>query len=220
MRTELLFESCPFLTSANVTLSRLGFADGDALWEIMQDEELYRYEYEAPAKERVQAEYKIQDANAQFAAKRTVTLGVYANTDLAHLIGWIEIGGADEGMNMVQLRFLFGRRCVGTEYPAEAMGALCRYLFEMARVNRVQSVCLDADIDKQRILEKSGFQREGVLRECHRWEPPGRCEFGVLRHAAERLQLLKEHAHRFGGRGNDLTAADHADGGVIFSRDD
>ena len=42
MRTELLFESCPFLTSANVTLSRLGFADGDALWEIMQDEELYR----------------------------------------------------------------------------------------------------------------------------------------------------------------------------------
>lgn len=170
MRTELLFESCPFLTSANVTLSRLGFADGDALWEIMQDEELYRYEYEAPAKERVQAEYKIQDANAQFAAKRTVTLGVYANTDLAHLIGWIEIGGADEGMNMVQLRFLFGRRCVGTEYPAEALGALCRYLFEMARVNRVQSVCLDADIDKQRILEKSGFQREGVLRECHRWE--------------------------------------------------
>ena len=106
MRTELLFESCPFLTSANVTLSRLGFADGDALWEIMQDEELYRYEYEAPAKERVQAEYKIQDANAQFAAKRTVTLGVYANTDLAHLIGWIEIGGVDEGMNMVQLRFL------------------------------------------------------------------------------------------------------------------
>ena len=148
MRTELLFESCQFLTSANVTLSRLGFADGDALWEIMQDEELYRYEYEAPAKERVQAEYKIQDANAQFAAKRTVTLGVYANTDLAHLIGWIEIGGVDEGMNMVQLRFLFGRRCVGTEYPAEAMGALCRYLFEMARVNRVQSVCLDADIDK------------------------------------------------------------------------
>ena len=144
MRTELLFESCPFLTSANVTLSRLGFADGDALWEIMQDEELYRYEYEAPAKER-----------------------------LAHLIGWIEIGGADEGMNMVQLRFLFGRRCVGTEYPAEAMGALCRYLFEMARVNRVQSVCLDADIDKQRILEKSGFQREGVLRECHRWERQG-----------------------------------------------
>ena len=138
-----------------------------------QDEELYRYEYEAPAKERVQAEYKIQDANAQFAAKRTVTLGVYANTDLAHLIGWIEIGGADESMNMVQLRFLFGRRCVGTEYPAEAMGALCRYLFEMARVNRVQSVCLDADIDKQRILEKSGFQREGVLRECHRWERQG-----------------------------------------------
>ena len=87
--------------------------------------------------------------------------------------GTIEIGGVDEGMNMVQLRFLFGRRCVGTEYPAEAMGALCRYLFEMARVNRVQSVCLDADIDKQRILEKSGFQREGVLRECHRWERQG-----------------------------------------------
>ena len=125
MRTELLFESCPFLTSANVTLSRLGFADGDALWEIMQDEELYRYEYEAPAKERVQAEYKIQDANAQFAAKRTVTLGVYANTDLAHLIGWIEIGGADEGMNMVQLRFLCSAAAVWARNIRQKLWARC-----------------------------------------------------------------------------------------------
>ena len=87
----------------------------------MQDEELYRYEYEAPARERVQAEYKIQDANAQFAAKRTVTLGVLQTPTSHTSSGWIEIGGVDEGMNMVQLRFLFGRRCVGTEYPAEAM---------------------------------------------------------------------------------------------------
>ena len=114
MRTELLFESCPFLTSANVTLSRLGFADGDALWEIMQDEELYRYEYEAPAKERVQAEYKIQDANAQFAAKRTVTLGVYANTDLAHLIGWIEIGGVDAAVWARNIRQKPWARCAAT----------------------------------------------------------------------------------------------------------
>ena len=75
---------------------------------------------------------------------------------------------------MVQLRFLLsGRRCVGTGISGRNYRRAVRYLFEMARVNRVQSVCLDAITDKQRIWEKSGFQREGVLRECHRWERQG-----------------------------------------------
>lgn len=138
----------------------------------MQDEELYRYEYEAPAKERVQAEYKIQDANAQFAAKRTVTLGVYANTDLAHLSGGRDRRCGRGHEHGAAALFVRPPLC-GHGISGRSHGALCRYLFEMARVNRVQSVCLDADIDKQRILEKSGFQREGVLRECHRWERQG-----------------------------------------------
>lgn len=173
MKTDLLFESCPFITSANITLSRIGVTDCDALWEIMSDTELYRYERESPAQARVQAEYKTEEADVLFQQRKSVVLGVYANTDLTHLIGWIEIYGVNPELNMLQLRFLFGRRCVGTEFPAEAVGALCRYLFEMVRVNRVQVTCLAENVDKQRILEKSGFVREGVLRECHRWENRG-----------------------------------------------
>ncbi len=101
----------------------------------MQDEELYRYEYEAPAKERVQAEYKIQDANAQFAAKRTVTLGVICKhrPRTPHRVDRDRRCGRGHEHGAAAL--FCSAAAVGTEYPAEAMGALCRYLFEMARVN-------------------------------------------------------------------------------------
>lgn len=173
MKTDLLFENCPFITSANVTLSRIGIADCDALWELMSDGELFRFEPDAPAQSRIQAEYKVEETEVLFQQRKSVALGVYANADLTHLIGWIEILGVDPELNRLRLRFLFGRRCVGNEFAAEAVGALCRYLFEMVRVNRIQVNCLAEDVDKQRILEKSGFVREGVLRECHRWERHG-----------------------------------------------
>ena len=62
MKTDLLFESCPFITSANITLSRIGVTDCDALWEIMSDTELYRYERESPAPGRARAGYRTGDA--------------------------------------------------------------------------------------------------------------------------------------------------------------
>lgn len=173
MKTDLLFENCPFITSTNITLSRIGITDCDPLWEIMREEKLYRFEREQPAQTRMQAEYKIEEADLLFEQKKAVVLGVYANTDLTHLIGWVELRNADTEMNMLELRFLFGCRCAGTEHPAEAVGALCRYLFEMVRVNRIQMNCLAEDVEKQRILEKCGFIREGVLRECYRWERHG-----------------------------------------------
>lgn len=173
MKIDLLFENCPFITSTNVTLSRIGIADCDALWELMSDEELFRFEQDSPAQGRIQAEYRVEETEVLFQQRKSVTLGVYANTDLTHLIGWIEIFAVDPNLNRLCLRFLFGRRCVGNEFAAEAVGALCRYLFEMVRVNRIQVNCLAEDVDKQRVLEKSGFVREGVLRECFRWERHG-----------------------------------------------
>lgn len=191
MKTDLLFQSCPFITSANITLSRIGIADCDALWEIMRDDELFRFEPDAPAELAAQAEARIEQAEALFQQKKSVTLGAYANTDLSHLIGWIEIGGVNQDLNELSLRFMFGRRCVGTEFPAESIGALCRYLFEMMRVNRVQSSCLAEDYDKQRILEKSGFVREGVLRECHKWNRQGIISLAFYAMLASDYNFLK-----------------------------
>lgn len=191
MKTDLLFESCPFITSTNVTLSRLGIADCDAIQELMSDTELYRFEYETPLPSHRQAELKVNAADALFDQHRAVSLGVYANTDLSHLIGWIEILNVDPDLGMLELRFLFGRRCVGTEFPAEAVSALCRYLFEMVRINRAEVVCLAEDLDKQRILEKSGFVREGVLRERTRWAERGIVSLAYYAMLADDYALLK-----------------------------
>lgn len=191
MKTDLLFENCPFITSSNVTLSRIGIADCDALWELMGDKNLYHFEPDNPAQSRMQTEYQIEESDILFQQGKSITLGVYANTDLSHLIGWIRIYNVDQELNQLQLRFLFGHRCVGNEYAAESLEAFCRYLFEMVKVNRIQVTCLAEDTEKQRILEKSGFVREGVLRECNRWERFGIINLAYYAMLASDYALLK-----------------------------
>lgn len=173
MKTDLLFESCPFIAGQTTTLSRLGVSDSDALWEIQSDKNLMLLEREPAAEQRAEIEQRIAHADALFEQRRAVTLGIYANGDLSHLIGWVELGAVDTDLNALALRCVFSRRCVGTTYPEEALRALCRYLFDMVRVNRVQTTCHAEDYDKGRILEKAGFKLEGTLRECVRWERHG-----------------------------------------------
>lgn len=43
MKTSLLFSSFPFITGEKVTLSRMTELDLRALWEIMGDDENYRF---------------------------------------------------------------------------------------------------------------------------------------------------------------------------------
>ena len=46
MNTSLLFSSFPFITGPNVTLSRMTDMDAEALWEVLGDEENFRYRSE------------------------------------------------------------------------------------------------------------------------------------------------------------------------------
>ncbi|HEX2076228.1 MAG TPA: GNAT family protein [Longimicrobium sp.] len=49
-------------------------------------------------------------------------------------------------------------------YMSEALGLLVRYLFATRQLSRVQLTTLTANTASQRVAEKNGFQREGVLR--------------------------------------------------------
>lgn len=173
MKLDLLFDNCPFITGTGVTLSRLSVTDSDMLWEMLSDKNLMRLEREAPAESHAEIESRIAQADGLFEQRRAVTLGVYANQELGRLLGWIEIGAVDTEVNALSLRCMFSPRCVGTAYPTAALSALVRYLFEMVRVNRVQTVCHSEDYDKGRLLEKAGFSAEGTMRDCTKWDRHG-----------------------------------------------
>lgn len=197
MTTENLFEYCPFLTSANVTLSRAGAADADALFALMRDPELSKYEPEQPAKRLTEAERRLQQADELFAGGKAVLLGVYANTDLGRMIGWVEIGGIHRSLSMIQLRFQFEENALQTELPMEALWSLTRYLFSMVRANRVQVVSLAEDEPKHKLLEAAGFHAEGVLRAYRKWRDDSLADIAFHAMLASDFAALRDNDHTF-----------------------
>lgn len=54
----------------------------------------------------------------------------------------------------------------GKGYMSEAVSLLVAFLFETKPVDRIQATALPENVGSQRVLEKCGFQFEGVLRKA------------------------------------------------------
>ena len=73
---------------------------------------------------------------------------------------------ARPGEHGIELGYLLARRHWGCGYMAEAVTALSNWFLSQSDVFRVWAVCDVDNTGSARVLEKSGFTREGTL---HRW---------------------------------------------------
>ena len=71
----------------------------------------------------------------------------------------------------------------------EALQAYVPYCFKSSGLSRIQALVLPGNVASIRLLEKLGFQREGVLRKYERWEGKGLVDldmYALLTDGAER----------------------------------
>ena len=57
-----------------------------------------------------------------------------------------------------------GEQYSGRGYMIEAVQLVIPYSFETLRLHRIEAACIPANTRSVRVLEKAGFQREGLLR--------------------------------------------------------
>ncbi len=62
-----------------------------------------------------------------------------------------------------EVGYVIGRPYWGKGYTAEALGRVLRFLFEECGMNRIQAMCCEENAASARVLEKTGFQFEGLL---------------------------------------------------------
>lgn len=81
------------------------------------------------------------------------------------LIGGITLGNIRYGVaQSAQIGYWLGQRHAGQEFMKDAIEALLEHAFTSLRLHRVEAACIPANRRSVRVLEKVGFQREGVLR--------------------------------------------------------
>ena len=93
------------------------------------------------------------------------------------------VGGIGIGLNEHEYRATIGywvaREARGRGVCTRALRLLCRHALDELRLQRVDLITDPDNIASQRVAEKVGFQREGVLR-AHLRHPDGRIRDSVM----------------------------------------
>jgi RimJ/RimL family protein N-acetyltransferase len=82
------------------------------------------------------------------------------------LIGGIGLRIRDREFK-AELGYLIGRPYWGRGYATEALRAVVQWALQQAQVFRVWAVCDVENAASARVLEKCGFEKEGLLRKCN-----------------------------------------------------
>lgn len=173
MKTSLLFSSFPFITGDKVTLTRMTELDLRSLWEILGDEENFRFAPTAAIQTKAGCAAKFRQAEALFREKRAVILGIYPNSGEHQLAGIFEIYDVDPTIQSATIRFTLHHRFMGLGLASAAVREVSEYLMTKVELNRLQAYAMPINYRGILVLERCGFQKEGTIREGFYWPDKG-----------------------------------------------
>lgn len=167
----------PTLDAPRVRLRWLTEADVDALYAVFSDRRMMRYWSSPAMTERKEAEDYLRRIHEGFGARSLFQWGIELRQD-RRIIGTCTLFHLDPANAKAELGYGLGSADWSRGYMSEALAALLDFAFGTLRLRR-----LEADVDPRnenslRILDKLGFQREGLLRE--RWNVAGEIQDTVF----------------------------------------
>ena len=62
----------------------------------------------------------------------------------------------------------------------EALNAIIKFGFQEIGLNRIQAVVMPENQGSEKLLEKAGFQNEGILREYENWGEKGFVDVSIF----------------------------------------
>lgn len=179
MKTNLLFSSFPFMTSDKVTLCRMTEPDLPALWPILGDEENYRFMPTAEAKSQRECGLYLRQAEQLFKERRAVFLGIYPAQGEHRLIGVFHITDIDPQVECATLSLILHPLFTGQGYASGALRTAVDYLMGPVELRRLQAYVMPTNYRAVLALERSGFQKEGTIREGFYWPDKGIVDLSV-----------------------------------------
>lgn len=89
---------------------------------------------------------------------------VFRNSD-KQLMGGITLGNIRRGVGQSgMIGYWSGAPHAGKGYMTEALSLVIPFAFDQLRLHRIEAACIPHNTRSIRLLEKAGFQREGLLR--------------------------------------------------------
>ena len=108
-----------------------------------------------------------------FQERRWIVSGIFLQERPEEAIGTVELFAYSKDVNVVEIGYRVNERLWGRGIATKAVQAMTDYLFENVGINRIQATVMPENTKSKRVLEKNGFQREGLLRQAGFWQGKG-----------------------------------------------
>jgi [ribosomal protein S5]-alanine N-acetyltransferase len=172
--------SPPRLEGRQVWLRPLRRTDGVALAPLLRDRRATRW-----LPPRVRSETGPEFVRRVLAEQRRGGGPAFTIVDRAseEVVGQIRLIGLSRLERRAEVGYWLRRRSWGKGYATEALGLVCAHAFTSLELHRLEARVVRGNLASARVLEKSGFRREGIARRAARtgggWADEW--SFGLLR---------------------------------------
>ncbi len=158
----------PQLETNRLILRSLTEADFPAIFAIYSDPDAMRYWNRPPMRHINEARRLVFNAKKRFSMQKSVRWGLTLRGDDL-IIGNCTLFRLDLTSRRAEIGYILGREFWGQGYMWEAATAVLEYGFspEGLNLNRVEAELDPRNKASAQLLERLGFQREGLMKE--RW---------------------------------------------------
>ena len=149
-----------------VMIRPLRLSDGESIYRNVNDEAVskwtlyipYPYPHDGAVKFIKRAKYNLQ-------RQKACTFGIVPveSNRAAGVVDLMDINRADQ---KAELGYWLGRNYWGRGIMTEAVGLILDFGFNHLNLHRISAEIFEPNLASQKVLEKSGFVREGLAREA------------------------------------------------------
>jgi len=185
------FETFPTLDTKRLILRRIYPADAGALFAVLRDEQVTEYYDDDAFTEVSQASDQIEAWERAYQNRSAVRWGI-TQKDGGQLIGTCGYYGFHSWYLRAAIGYELSREYWRQGIMTEAVSALIEYGIDELGLNRIQALVMPGNTASIRLLEKLGFQNEGLLKEYEKWGSKGLVDldmFALLRADWEQIRL-------------------------------
>lgn len=147
-------------------------ADSASLFRILSDEQVTRFYDDAAFTDLSQASEQIEAWENGYQHRRCIRWAITCKDDPI-MIGSCGFYGIHPWHLRASIGYELARSFWRTGIMSEALRAILAVGFNEMGLNRIDAVVLPANIASIRLLDKLGFEKEGLLRGYENWDSKG-----------------------------------------------
>lgn len=161
---KIEFKPFPNIETDRLLLREVDFSDIDDLFKVLKDPDVAEYDYFYPVETKEKALAFIERYKRELEENEEITWGIILK-ESQKLIGTCCLGNFDKGAERAEIGYALAKAQWGKGYATEAAKNILAYGFNSIKLNRIEATITPGNDSSIRVLEKLGFQREGLVRQ-------------------------------------------------------